>query len=310
MSTAAHIAEALAGPRRAQRLSDGSYLVPCPVSSHGKGRGDRNPSLQISDGVSQLLVHCHARCDARDVLDVLRRRGLLEGRINSIDRGWVDAQAQLRRPRENNDVARIRRAREIWNAARDPRGTLAETYLAARKLTLDAGIAGRVLRFNPSTPWRNEDSGQIDFIPCLIAAFTSIDDDTITAVHRIRLDQPERWPKADRRMLGIVHRAAVMLNHTDADGKLAIGEGVETCMAARILGITPTWALGSAGGISHFPVIPGIRTLRIIGENDQISPEAIELCGERWRTAGCHVRIIKPPPGFKDLNDFLMGSAR
>ena len=207
-------------------LPDGSYLVPCPVSSHGKGRGDRNPSLQISDGASQLLVRCHAHCDARDVLDVLRRRGLLEGRINRIDRGWIDAQAKLRRPHENDDVARIRRAREIWNAARDPRDTLAEQYLAARKLALDTDIAGRVLRFHPRTPWRNENSGQIDFIPCLIAAFTSIDDDMITAIHRIRLDQPERWPKADRRMQGIVHRAAVMLDRPEEDGELAIGEGV------------------------------------------------------------------------------------
>jgi hypothetical protein len=49
MSTAREIALALAG-RRAQRLADGSFLVSCPVPSHGKGRGDSNPSLRIGDG--------------------------------------------------------------------------------------------------------------------------------------------------------------------------------------------------------------------------------------------------------------------
>jgi putative DNA primase/helicase len=86
---------------------------------------------------------------------------------------------------------------------------------------------------------------------------------------------------------------------------LAIGEGVETCMAARMLGIQPVWALGSVGNIAHFPVLPGIRTLRIIGENDQASADAIELCGLRWQAADCRVRIIKPTFDRKDLNDAL-----
>jgi len=64
-------------------------------------------------------------------------------------------------------------------------------------------------------------------------------------------------------------------------------------------------ALGSVGGIAHFPVLPGIRTLRIIAENDQASANAIELCGTRYQRAGCRVRIIKPPLGCKDLNDAL-----
>ena len=45
-------------------------------------------------------------------------------------------------------------------------------------------------------------------------------------------------------MLGVVAGAAVKL---DAAGEaLAIGEGVETAMAARQLGLRPVWAVGSA----------------------------------------------------------------
>ena len=79
MTTAQQIALTLSG-QRAQRLTGGNWLVPCPVPSHGKGRGDRSPSLRIGDGASRLLVCCYAGCDARDVLGELRRRGLLDDR--------------------------------------------------------------------------------------------------------------------------------------------------------------------------------------------------------------------------------------
>jgi Toprim domain len=139
------------------------------------------------------------------------------------------------------------------------------------------------------------------------AAFRSIDDGTITAIHRIRLDQPEAWPKTQRRMLGIVHRAAIMF---DAIGpNLAIGEGVETCMAARQLGIKPTCALGSVGAISFFPVLDGVNCLRILGEAGETSAGAIRLCGRRWHRAGHKVQIIMPEVG-SDLNDELIAKAQ
>jgi hypothetical protein len=304
-ATAGQIAQALGG-RRVIRLADGSFLTCCPVAGHGRGRGDIHPSLHLADGDRRLLVRCYSGCDPCDVLDVLRQRGLLDDappkRISQFDRGWVDARAQLRRSRENDDLVRIKRAREIWHAAGDPRGTLAEVYLCLRRLVLDDTIAGRVLRFHPRCPWRNEDTGKTEFLPALIVPFRSLDDGEITGIHRIAL-KPDGH-KLGKRMLGIVHRAAIQLDD-DVGDELAIGEGIETCMAARMLGITPTWALGSAGNIAHFPVLPGIRTLRIIGENDDASDDAIELCGSRWQSAGCGVRVIKPTLNRKDLNDVL-----
>jgi hypothetical protein len=303
MSAARDVAFALAG-QRAQRLADGSFLVPCPVPSHGKGRGDRNPSLCIGDGERRLLVHCFGGCDPHDVLDALRRRGLLNGQYES-NRRPVAAQNGDQRKREEEERAqRIKRARKIWHAARDPRGTLVEDYLRSRRLILDDDLAGHVLRFHPRCPWRD------GFLPALIAVFRSLDDNAITAIHRIRLDQPERWPKAERLMLGPVGGAAVKLD-SDGGDALVIGEGVETCMAARQLMATgeleraPVWALGNAGAIAQFPVLPNIRTLRILAENCPVNEDAREQCGLRWHAAGCRVRVIKPDLGFSDLNDVL-----
>jgi hypothetical protein len=178
----------------------------------------------------------------------------LETEINEGPRAWTE-----------DELLRIASARKIWKEAVDPRGTLAQRYLReGRKLNLPDELACSVLRFHPGCPWRDENTGLTRRIPALIVAFRSIDNESITAVHRIRVDQPERWPKADRRMLGIVHRAGIKL---DPVGEwLCIGEGLETGLAARQLGFTPAWALGSVGAISFFPVIENIKQLTILGE--------------------------------------------
>jgi hypothetical protein len=105
-------------------------------------------------------------------------------------------------------------------------------------------------------------------------------------------------------MLGIVHRAAIKLD--PATDELVIGEGVETGMAAHQLGLTPVWALGSAGAISFFPLIDGVRQLIILGETGEASARAIKFCGTRWRRAGRRVRIVMPSDGLSDMNDALV----
>src|SRR5262245_4858018 len=229
-------------------------------------------------------------------------------RIQDWDRTIADGQATLREKTEG-DLIRIQRAQALWNEAADPRGTVTVQYLKARALDLPDDLAGAVLRFHPRCPGRNEDTGRTERIPALLAAFRSIDDDNITAVHRIRLDQPQRWPKADRRMLGLVHHAAVKLDPVATT--LIIGEGVETCMAARQCMATgdieraPIWALGSVGAISFFPVLDGVRRLIILGERGEASAQAVRLCGQRWQRAGRRVQVLYSEIG-SDVNDALM----
>ena len=289
------------------------------VLAPGPGHSPRDRSLAVclsANASAGFVCHSHAGDDWQICVEHVRARlglppwkpgdeqdrRIEPSRVKTFDRATVDREADYR-PRNEDDLLRIKRAVDIWNGAVDPRGTLAERYLNSRALDLTPELA--VLRFHPRCPWRNEETGRTERIPALIAAFRSIDDNEITAVHRIRVDQPARWPKADRRMLGVVHRAAVKLDPSTT-GELAIGEGVETCMAARQLGIRPCWALGSTGMISFFPIIPSVVTLRIVGENDAASQHAVEMCGQRWRRAGRRVRVIRPTAGDKDLNDALM----
>jgi Toprim domain/CHC2 zinc finger len=194
------------------------------------------------------------------------------------------------------DAQRTEQATCIWNEGVDPRGTPAEGYLAARRLPLPPELRVLVLRFHPACPW---ESGRA---PCLIAAFRAIAGDTLTGVHRVRLDQPERWPKAERRMLGSIAGSAVKLD--PASDRLAIGEGVETCMAARLLGLWPVWALGAAGGIENLAPVEGVEHLVILGENDSgRNRKAAEACRDNWQPRRVTLLL---PRGHKDFNDYIL----
>jgi putative DNA primase/helicase len=109
--------------------------------------------------------------------------------------------------------------------------------------------------------------------------------------------------------LGLVHRAAVKLD--PIGNTLMVGEGIETCMAARQLMSAgeleraPVWALGSVGAISFFPVLEGVKRLIILGETGKASAEAIRICGRRWQHAGRRVQVLYSEIG-SDVNDALM----
>ena len=56
------------------------WLVRCPCPNHGKGRGDRSPSLSVADGDDgRLLLRFFTGCEFADILEELRHRGLVDG---------------------------------------------------------------------------------------------------------------------------------------------------------------------------------------------------------------------------------------
>jgi hypothetical protein len=181
-----------------------------------------------------------------------------------------------------------------------------EKYFAARSLILLDGITGTVLRFHPACPWRDENTGNTIYIPALIAAF-NVDR---RRRHHGRAPHPSRSTRAlakgERRMFGVLHRAAVKLD--PLGDTLHVGEGVETDLAARQLGYSTVWTLGSVPMITHFPLIPGVTRLRVLGKTGEASAGALKIVGRRWHQAGRKIEIVMPSVG-SDLNDGLMAKA-
>jgi putative DNA primase/helicase len=115
--------------------------------------------------------------------------------------------------------------------------------------------------------------------------------------------------KRERLWLGPVGGAAIKLDpEGNVHSGLHVGEGIETCIAARQLGLRPTWALGSAGAIAAFSVLAGIEVLSLLCEHDEANRKAAHACATRWLSAGREVVNILPNHG-KDANDAIRRSA-
>ncbi|MGC1108494.1 MAG: toprim domain-containing protein [Methylovirgula sp.] len=208
-------------------------------------------------------------------------------------------------PQREHDTTKKAAALRLWHEAETPRGTIVEAYLNSRRLDLPDDIAGDVIRFHSACPWRE---GETTIrVLAMIAAMRSLHTDELVGIHRTRLTADGR--KVDRRMLGGAAGAAIKLDgDATVTSGLSIGEGIETCLSARQIGLRPIWALGSAGAIANFPVLAGVETLTLLAENDEASRRAIDLCKERWLAARREVIIATPLIGG-DLNDALRGAA-
>lgn len=71
---AEQIAKTLGNAKKA----NGQWVASCPVPGHGKGNGDKNPSLSINmneDG--KPLFHCHGGCSQEEVFSTIRALNLL-----------------------------------------------------------------------------------------------------------------------------------------------------------------------------------------------------------------------------------------
>jgi putative DNA primase/helicase len=274
------------------RALDGVVMgdqVLAPGPSHSAR--DRSLSVRLSPSSPDgFLAFSHAGDDWRACRDHVRAR-------LGLGSGYAPRRPlQARRPRpesrpEDDDrEEKIASALALWRGSADPRGTVVETYLRSRGLDLGDDIAGEVLRWNAR-------------LGAMIALFRNIETDAPQAIGRTYLNREGR--KLNRKFLGPVAGAAVKLDaDEDVLGGLHIGEGVETCMAARQMGFRPAWALGSAGAVGRFPVLDGIEALTILAENDEANARAAAQVAERWTGAGHEVLIVRSVEE-SDLNDAL-----
>jgi len=292
MSAAFSIAKALRG----RSAGGGSFLVRCPVPSHGNGRGDRNPSLMIKDGdkPGRVLVHCYAGCDALDVLAELRRRNFFE------DGGDDEAGGPATKPDPTPDHEPDPEALKIWSGATAilPEHE-ATRFLAAR------GLVG-----SPPPSLRATSLLHLEQypFPAMVAAVQAPERQVI-AVQTTLID-PRGDRKAQvrvpRKTVGALGWGAVRL--AAATDVLGLVEGTEKGLAAMQLFGVPCWSTLGGGRMHRVWVPPSVRELFLFADNDDCGRAAVE------RTAHAHRHrrvIIKfPPEGFKDWDDVTAYQAK
>jgi putative DNA primase/helicase len=278
----------------------------CNVLAPGPGhsRADRSLSVKIdSTAPDGFIVHSFAGDPLIACREYVRAAlGIGEGETR-VTRSRLHSWPRTGAP-NHSAAERSALALWLWNEARDPRGTIVTNYLASRGLTLADDIAGDVLRFHPALKYND------GFVGGMVALFRDIRTDEPCGIHRTFLDGGGR--KLDRRMLGRAKNAAIKIDANEiVTLGLIIGEGLETCLAARLAGFRPVWALGSAGAIAAFPVLPGIEAITILGEvgDGGANHRAAPACAARWIKAGQEAFIVQPLVG-DDLNDVWREAVR
>lgn len=208
------------------------------------------------------------------------------------------------RTKERNSKSAL----QIFNAATSLDHPIAQRYFERRKLILPDDLS-YVLRFNYRCPFEHEDKKNY---PCMVALYRDIRTDEPRAITRTALT-PE-GVKIDRKTLGPwVGCACKLTADEDVSLGLHIAEGIETGIAAMMLGFVPMWVTGSANATALFPVLSGIEILTIITDHDKINPKtgkppgqtAARNCSQRWTAAGVHVRRVTPNTLGDDMADIV-----
>lgn len=300
--TLPEIATALRG-----KICGGRVLAPGP----GHSLKDRSLAVRLSDAAPDgFVVHSYCGDDWRTCRDhVAEALGLPADRWRTStppDPAEIERRKDARRKAEEaerRETARLQaRARAIWDKAGDPRGTVAEAYLHSRGLELPDDIAGTVLRFHPDCPWETRT------LPAMVAAIRCVETGNIIGVHRTALTGDGR--KLGRKVYGTARGGAIMLDpHEAIQDDLTAGEGIETAMTARQIGLAPAWSLISTSNIAALPLLTNVSRLAILAERDtapnQPSATAFEAVARRWHAAGRTVERLWPPEGCGDLNDSI-----
>lgn len=226
------------------------------------------------------------------------------------------AQARL----ELDRARKVKSARALFlgEGARPIEGTPAELYLRGRGIS--AGAAGRwpgSLRFRDGLRHKPSESAY----PALIAAgFDAAGQQRFC--HRIWLAKRSGvWGKIDhaqaKMVLGPFWGSFVPIHRGKSDrpiSKMAeseavyVTEGIEDALVVRMLRpelrIICAVSLGNIGAI----VLPSqARSLVIVADRDE-HPEAqatLERAIAAQQARGLEVRLVMPPPGSKDVNDWL-----
>jgi putative DNA primase/helicase len=219
--------------------------------------------------------------------------------------------ARSREQHAEDDARRTAYALTRWNEARPIEGTLAARYLAEIRgidlAVLPDDISERALRFHPNCVF-----GPGTRHPCLLALMRDPISGQPTGIHRVGLTTNAQ--KIDRMMLGV----AGVVQLWPADKQLAIGEGLETVLAAatrlryRGVPLRPAWAALSKTALAQFPVIDGVERLVVLTDNDLLSTgqAAADECKQRWQQAGRGgVRLTPDRPG-SDFNDLVLQMKR
>lgn len=195
----------------------------------------------------------------------------------------------------------VEAARRLFAMTQPIAGTLAETYLRRRGITLLRGTGD--LRFHPRCYYKPDD-GPTEAWPAMIAAVTDLTG-RITGVHRTWLapDGSDKAPvNTPRKAMGDLLGSTVRIGEPGI--VIAAGEGIETMLSLRQ--VLPSMAMAPALSAAHLAAIlfpPALRRLYIVHDKDPAGDSARDTLLERANAEG--IEAIPLSPALGDFNEDL-----
>jgi putative DNA primase/helicase len=300
MIAAQEIVAALSGKWR------GSYgMVKCVAHA------DRTPSLRIRQGDTGVpLVHCFSGCPPEAIITALSRLSLWPERDRKLPRARARATRTYAAPtsaenhtsRTDDELARMRAARDMWLTTIPAAGTILDTYWHQAR-GIEIAIPS-VIRFGAAIPYGWNGAA----MPAMVAKVQA-PDGRFAGIHVTYLD-PDGRRKASgvpktKLIFGCVGLAAIRLS--EADHHMAIGEGIETTASYMQSSGLAGWAAMSTSGVRALglPPLPLACRVTLLGENDAngASRAAIDAATARMRLDGRMVETAWPSEEYNDFND-------
>jgi DNA polymerase len=275
-------------------MTDG-HKCSCPFHS------DPTPSLQIYPD----HWHCFGCGEHGDRIDwLIRVEGMARAEAIVTIQDWIAPAKTTSIPAEPK-ADKIAIAMVLWNAASSLLGSMGERYLGeTRGIDMNKlpDSIHEVLRFHPHCPFGSSTA------PCILALMRDPMTDVPVGIHRIGLKaHSDRVDKLERKALGTMG----VVKLWPADGVLTVGEGIETVLAAATrlpydVPLIPAWSAVSSGGLTKLPLIPGVRSLQLLVDNDVEGLTAAAKVEQRWEAAGREVTQILPDKPGTDFNDVVL----
>jgi putative DNA primase/helicase len=266
------------------RRSSNGWLVRCPCPNHGKGRGDRYPSLSIADGDDgRLLATCFAGCKFEEIIDELKRRGLIVN-DNRTTEPYRPARRVVVEPEPEPDPEALK----IWRGAAPAPYSVVAEYLERRGIPFHPPLSVRCQRGRPA----------------MIVAVQR-PDGKIIAVQQTWLtnDGQKALVSPPRITTGSLDSGAVRLG--PAAEVMGVAEGVETALSAMQLTGMPVWASLGSKRLHKVWLPPHVGEVHIFGDNDTSGRDAAKLTYDAQTRAGRVVVERFPPDSCNDYNDLL-----
>jgi putative DNA primase/helicase len=273
----------------------------CPI--HG------GVSLVLGDGPKgRLFIKCWYGCRRNAVVAALVRRGLITKDQAKVTPETTAQKAQREAAEAQIRAYRIACARDLWAQSHPAEGSIVETYLWSRLLTMPVPPAIRLVGQQ-----RHRESGGT--WPAMICRVDHVEHGLV-AVHMTYLNPLDPTVRVEidprKRCVGPIKGASVQL--APAAPQMAVSEGIENAIAVMIGWEMPCWAALSANGIADLVLPPVESSLGcdVVIAADADAPGLIgaRRAGRRWQAEGRNVRIATPGRGRDfDFNDLLIASS-